>query len=188
MTPDRASQSPGPINAFHSSPIPETNNRAIAIPEGKERMQPDPIPRRRPFGLYAVIALQGLSALSLIFDSARAQLGMVLISLPNLQNQTIISASHIATALFLFAVMWGMWTMQRWAWFATMVLQGMGLTVAIWQHFNGGEPYVNMFLSVLIVFYLNQREVRRIFNPPSHDSLTLLATSQLDTLQPEVTQ
>jgi hypothetical protein len=33
----------------------------------------------------------------------------------------------------------------------------------IWRSLNGGQPYVNMFLVVVIVFYLNQREVKAAF-------------------------
>ncbi len=58
---------------------------------------------------------------------------------------------------------WGMWTLQPGAWFATMFLQGLYLLAQLYDYGQGDRPYGNLLITVLTVFYLNQRDVQLVF-------------------------
>jgi hypothetical protein len=118
---------------------------------------------KRPFGIYVIIGLQVLNILANFTDLVRVQLGMSTLALPNVQDSRILLVFNIAIALLLVAIIIGLWRYQYWAWFATMVVTGIALVVGIWQYFNGGTPYVNLLLNSLVALYLNQRDLRRIF-------------------------
>jgi hypothetical protein len=58
----------------------------------------------------------------------------------------------------------GVLRMLLWAWLAAMALQGWTLAVFLLDYFSGGQrSYPSVLLSVIIVFYLNSRTVRRAF-------------------------
>ena len=58
----------------------------------------------------------------------------------------------------------GLLRLKRWAWILAMLIVGVGLAQDVWSYFAQGEAtYPSMFLEVLIVFYLNQRDVQRAF-------------------------
>ena len=57
----------------------------------------------------------------------------------------------------------GLFTLRRWAWVAGMVLVGVGLGFNILLYFRGNPQYLNMLLEVVLVFYLNQRDVQQAF-------------------------
>jgi hypothetical protein len=57
----------------------------------------------------------------------------------------------------------GLWRLRRWAWVATMLVLGFDLTTAIVNYFQGHANYLNMLLSVVCVFYLNDRDVQGLF-------------------------
>lgn len=118
---------------------------------------------RRPFGIYAIIALQILNMLALLTDLVRVQIGFRPPPLPNSDNPLLLSVVNIAFAILLVVIIIGLWRYQYWAWFGTMVLTGIALIVGIWQYLNGGTPYATLLVNALIVFYLNQRDLRRIF-------------------------
>ena len=139
-----------------------------------ETAQPE---RKRPFGIYAVIVLQILNVAVNFSDFLRAQLGMATTALPNIEDPRIAGILSILLAIVLIGVIIGLWRYRRWAWFAAMVLQGIALIVGIWQYFHGGTPYINLLLNTLIVFYLNQRDVRRIFEDPAAGRGTRLEVS-----------
>jgi hypothetical protein len=50
--------------------------------------------------------------------------------------------------------------LRSWAWVASMSVQGLGLAAALLAYFRGEPNYVSMALGVLLVFYLNQKEVQ----------------------------
>jgi hypothetical protein len=57
----------------------------------------------------------------------------------------------------------GLWRLRRWAWVAVMLWAGLNMTQALVSYFRGDQQYVAMALSVVIVLYLNQREVQLAF-------------------------
>jgi uncharacterized membrane protein (DUF2068 family) len=79
------------------------------------------------------------------------------------ENTRWIIMLDAAIAILLVIVIIGLWRYQKWAWFTVMVLAGVSLIFGIWQYFHGGEPYLNLLINVLVVFYLNQRSVQAVF-------------------------
>ena len=57
----------------------------------------------------------------------------------------------------------GLWHLQRWAWVATMCWAGINMAQALWAYWIGEPQYAAMVLSVVIVLYLNQRDVQLAF-------------------------
>lgn len=118
---------------------------------------------KRPFGIYAIIVLQLLNILANFTDVIRVQRGLSTLALPNVQDSRILAVVNIVIAVILIFIIIGLWRYQYWAWFATMVVTGIALILGIWQYFHGGSPYVNLLINSLVVLYLNQRDLRRIF-------------------------
>lgn len=58
--------------------------------------------------------------------------------------------------------------LRPWAWTVAMLLQGYSLTIDLWSIYLGYRPYLEMLLPIVIVFYLNTREVRRVFETLRH--------------------
>lgn len=63
----------------------------------------------------------------------------------------------------------GLWRLQRWAWVATMLWAGINMGQALYSYFWGTPQYIAMALSVVIVLYLNQREVQLAFIESTRD-------------------
>ena len=61
----------------------------------------------------------------------------------------------------------GLWRLQHWAWFLLMLQVGLSMLGDIRGYFYGQPVYITMVINVIIVFYLNQREVQRIFKTKS---------------------
>jgi hypothetical protein len=49
--------------------------------------------------------------------------------------------------------------MLPWSWTVAMLLQGYALTLNLWSYFNDHPLYLQMLIAVVIVFYLNSRDV-----------------------------
>jgi hypothetical protein len=61
----------------------------------------------------------------------------------------------------------GLWRLQRWAWVATMLWFGFTMAEALITYRAGESQYGIMVLSIITVFYLNQRDVRLAFRAPA---------------------
>ena len=124
--------------------------------------KPSPKKRQRPFGINAIIVLLVLLVLNNGVDVIRSIAGLPPHTFPEV-NTLIIQALNAAIAIFYAVLAVGLWQMRDWAWYAAMIASGLSMFFSIWRHFNGGQPYVTMFLVVVMVFYLNQREVKAAF-------------------------
>jgi hypothetical protein len=135
--------------------------------------------RRRSFGLYAIIILLLINGTLIALDVSRsyASLGITLglprLKLPGLDNTDVDRIARFLTAAGYFAVAIGIWTLQRWGWTALMILIGVALGEGIIRYYRGDPRYLIMLFNVLIVFYLNQRNVQRLFR---RSETTLAAT------------
>ena len=122
-----------------------------------------PAARKRPFGLYAVMVLLVLRILSILADLFRLQLDLHALTVAQVENPLWTDAvGWILVAAFSISVV-GLWFLRRWAWVATMILVGIGLAFGIWQHFHGIPSYIVLLTNLVAVFYLNQRDVQRVF-------------------------
>src|SRR5690606_3564647 len=66
----------------------------------------------------------------------------------------------------------GLWYLRRWAWTLYMMRLGMSMIINLQAHFAGAADvnYIYMAMDVMIVFYLNQREVQRAFGYEPDDA------------------
>ena len=60
-------------------------------------------------------------------------------------------------------IAWGMWVLRPAAWLATMTLQGLVLAAQLYDYSQGQNVYPQLLVSVITVFYLNQRDVKLVF-------------------------
>jgi uncharacterized membrane protein (DUF2068 family) len=117
---------------------------------------------KRPFGINAILLLLVLLVLNNGVDVIRAIAGLPPHTLPDL-GALVIEGLDAVIAIVCAVLAVGLWQMRDWAWYAAMIASGLSMFFTIWRSLNGGQPYVNMFLVVVIVFYLNQREVKAAF-------------------------
>ncbi len=118
--------------------------------------------KRRPFGLYLIIILQLvgaiLLAMSLLGEKTVAVYLKVLV-----QNPIFYTWFGWVLIGFLMLAVLGLLFLKRWGWILTMILTGIGLAFSIWSYFQGNPHYIPMVIYLVIVFYLNQRDVQSPF-------------------------
>ena len=119
--------------------------------------------RKRPFGVLVLILLQILSILGVALDLAIVQIGQPSIYFGTVENPTLLLAFQILYILYLLVVVAGLWQLRRWAWFIIMVQLGLTMALELWLYFIGSPFYLAMVVNVIMVFYLNQREVQQAF-------------------------
>ncbi|MHB9149230.1 MAG: hypothetical protein ACYC33_03965 [Thermoleophilia bacterium] len=73
------------------------------------------------------------------------------------------SAFALALAAVNLIVAVGMLFLRPWAWVGAMTAQGLSLGAGLWSYSMGKRDYPLMVISVMVVLYLNLREVRRPF-------------------------
>ena len=129
--------------------------------------------RRRPFGLNAIIVTQVLLALLsagllvlAVFAVTVAYSGGYtdVLAEVNLGIDDLVTMVLMVIVNLVCAV--GLWRRQRWAWFLTMLQLGVFMLSDLYSYFTG-DPVAtyawSMLLNVIMVFYLNQREVQALF-------------------------
>lgn len=145
---------------------------------------------RRPFGVSILIVIQFFSILMIVsldlvnfnliqlnipaLAQLQSQEGIsttltqyiedlnpeLLKSIPTIQLITIISLIGIVFRLLLiFGLLW----LRRWAWVLVMVQVGVLMILDLWSYIGGESVYLSMITNVVMVFYLNQREVQLAF-------------------------
>lgn len=117
---------------------------------------------KRPFGVYAIIVLLILILVTNALDLARVYNGLPSENFPN-RDPFVVLSLNIAIGAACLVLALGLWRMQEKAWYAAMIVSGAYLFFTIWRYFDGGAPFMTMALLVFIIFYLNQREIRRAF-------------------------
>ena len=121
--------------------------------------------RRRPFGVNAIIVLSTLQVLFSVaavivlhFDATTA-----IPYLANLSVERWLMVYLIGTSVVQVAIVIGLWRLKRWGWFLVMLHTGVGMFLNIWAYFHAQPNYIAMLASVLIVLYMNQRDVQQAF-------------------------
>lgn len=61
----------------------------------------------------------------------------------------------------------GLWRFRTWGWSLSLIISGAILAIDLAWWYYGQPRYPGMFLNMVAVFYLNQRDVRAIFLPSS---------------------
>lgn len=117
----------------------------------------------RTFGVTAIALLLLALAGALAFDTWRGQLDFPALAPFGVPRELAVRALGSAVAALLSLVAVGMWRRRRAAWVATMLLVGALMVLELRWYARGTPRYLLMALSVLIVFYLNLREVQGLF-------------------------
>jgi uncharacterized membrane protein (DUF2068 family) len=119
--------------------------------------------RKRPFGVLVLILLQLGSILGVALDVAVVQIGQPSIFFGTVTNPTLLLGFQILYILYMLVVVVGLWQLRQWAWFIIMVQLGLSMALELWLYFLDNPVYLGMLVNVIMVFYLNQREVQQAF-------------------------
>jgi hypothetical protein len=127
--------------------------------------------RARPFGVTVIVVLLLVAAVVALPSSLIGLRGALrseggIAPLPDPTTIQLIGALMLllAIAAAALAAAVGLVRLRRWAWVLTMLMVGTQMAANLWEYVVAGErPYVEMLLDVVLVFYLNQREVQRAF-------------------------
>jgi hypothetical protein len=129
-------------------------------------MDTTPTLRKRPFGIYAIIVLLLLNISILFLPGVARFMERIGVILPGTGSLVLDPQAMIPTliiAIVNLITVGGLLLLKRWAWVATMVLAGISMAVGLMLYFEGRPLYVTMLLNVILVFYLNQRDVQATF-------------------------
>lgn len=128
---------------------------------------------RRPFGLNAIIVLQWLTVVVSAVLLALLGIALGAAYLAAEQGQAVAFDISLLepfdlmfTLLINLVCAIGLWRRQRWAWLLTMLQLGLFMFQDLYGYFTGApsETFAwTMLLNVIMVFYLNQREVQAVF-------------------------
>ena len=118
--------------------------------------------RRRPFGVTVIAIIQVASAIgwALVTYFDRFNYGNWLSTLGYYE----IAGPVLGVVGLLLS--YGMFTLRRGAWVLTMLWAGLNLATSLYNWYQGQPGYIAMVLSVVAVYYLNQREVQAAFHVP----------------------
>ena len=111
--------------------------------------------RRRPLGVVILAAVELLYAVFYVLRQTGANVEVDLRFFPE--------AAVPFLALFQLMLAVGLWRLRRWAWTLMMLWTGLGLTADLVDYIRGDPHYPQMVVSVIVVFYLNQRGVQNSF-------------------------
>jgi hypothetical protein len=136
--------------------------------EREQATEPDgpqpPAGRRRPFGIVVLSVL--LLAIALL--NASALLGLRE-AIPGSGNAALLEKfgdlSSVLGVLALSGIIpaIGVWLLRRWAWYWAMIWTGTSLAYQILLFVSGYPNYAYLTIYVVTAFYLNQRDVKGIF-------------------------
>lgn len=120
--------------------------------------------RKRPFGLIAIIILQVVQTAvwaGVLYATTVPEYRIMLEEFIDIS--ALAYSIQMGSVLLLLVALPAVWLLKRWGWILLMIQLGISLSMGIWQYFAGSPNYVTMVLNVVIVFYLNQRDVQRLF-------------------------
>lgn len=115
----------------------------------------------RPFGVTVIATAMVANA---IIAAARSYFGDAMLTWDDVLQTGFyfeLAGPFVGAVGLIMSV--GLWRLQRWAWVATMSWAGINMGQALWAYWIGEPQYSAMALSVVIVLYLNQRDVQLAF-------------------------
>jgi hypothetical protein len=133
-----------------------------------------PAPRRRPFGLYAILILMSVQALLgvTIFSLLGVGFALATADIWRAFSSDLWSlVEPLIVMLAVVVVVVGLWRYQPWAWYGMMLLLAYWLASDLIAYYLGAASFVSMVINVAMVFYLNQREVRDLFEAPAANEI-----------------
>jgi hypothetical protein len=124
-------------------------------------------PNTRPFGVSVIVLLTAayiLFMVSVFYLSIKSQESSISAQLVNILNPTQVLAVLAIELIILLTIGIGLWRLQQWAWFLLMIWVGIQMFFDLIDYFYVHEIHASMLISVIIVFYINQREVKKAFS------------------------
>ncbi|HEY2888566.1 MAG TPA: hypothetical protein VGJ17_08125 [Candidatus Limnocylindrales bacterium] len=125
---------------------------------------------RYPLGILVIVALTVVRCLSILAALFKIQGGDLAQWLkdtsPLPDNPDGTAAGVLVTAVLVgllvasLATVLGLFAWRTWAWVLAIILSGVILAIDLGWWYSGEARYLSMFLNVVAVFYLNQRDVR----------------------------
>jgi hypothetical protein len=120
--------------------------------------------RKRPFGVTVIALMQGIA-------SPTTGISWVLNDSPfGISRAYEKTGDYLVVAFGVlgFAIAIGLWRLKRWAWVSTMVWFGFTMAGSLIAWAQDDPQYLLMVISIITVFYLNQRDVQQAFGarPP----------------------
>ncbi len=119
-----------------------------------------------PFGVKIIIGLQIVYTLLLIVDNFVFHSDEFSLFLQRpVTYDDLLLALKLGNVFFQLVIAFGLWRLQRWAWFLLMMRLGVSMSIGLWLYIysQGAPDYLDMLLHVVMVLYLNQREVQQAF-------------------------
>jgi hypothetical protein len=133
--------------------------------------------RRRPLGLYVVMALSVGRLIIEVVALVGVQANGFWDWIASGSNVPVFDAGSpvwwIGRGVIIVMVgltgasAFGLWRYRTWGWSLALIMSGLILAVDIGWWMAGQPRYPGMFLNMVAVLYLNQRDVRAIFLPSS---------------------
>jgi hypothetical protein len=137
-----------------------------------DKTQPSPPSAPRAVRVLAWLQiLQSLGSL-LIGLAYTVQAGSILGGVPTplpfmlIESPLLAFERGVAQLLLAYPIFWvglALFRRRPWAWLSAMTLQGIVLFLNLVSYFRGSANFASMAVSVLIVLYLNNAEVRHAF-------------------------
>jgi hypothetical protein len=124
-------------------------------------------PNKRPFGVSVIVLLIAAYILfmaSVFYLSIKSQDSSISAQLVNILNPTQVLAILAIELIILLAIAIGLWRLQQWAWLLLMIWVGIQMSFDLLDYFYGHHIRISMLISVIIVFYINQQEVKKAFS------------------------
>ncbi|MEM7124890.1 MAG: hypothetical protein AAF702_01100 [Chloroflexota bacterium] len=134
---------------------------------------------RRPFGVTAIVLLQILSCIVLIvviYLNWDRDVHRLYERLTRPADLPLLIG--YGSTIFGAIVAPGLWRLRRWAWVLTMIQLGLRMGTGIFAYIIGEAQYFQMFVNVITVFYLNQRDVQRAFGHADQIGITVSETEE----------
>jgi len=113
--------------------------------------------KNRPLGVTILAILQILGGILGILGGSAAL--MLALLTPALILFIILAAILLIVGLLGLIVGWGLYTMKSWAWMLAMILNIINIILAIYPTLN----IVSMIIPLIIVLYLNQKDIKSRF-------------------------
>jgi hypothetical protein len=121
--------------------------------------------KRRPWGIWMVVALQIALAITLLPWVAESFSGISPIS--GIGITDLWHDIYIGWAILnVLAALW-LWTLSRRGWVLVMVLVGIGLIANLFLWATGQPAWLRMAIQAATAFYLNSAPVRQLFEKRS---------------------
>lgn len=145
--------------------MPGTSNPEPPAPDSRHASERG----QRPFGLKAIVALllvqaiAGAVIVAAYFFEHQNLFGQLGAASNALSLASALVISQLALAPLRLAAAIGLWRLHHWAWLLNMILLAYALAFEIVAFFLAQPNYLMMVLGVVMVFYLNQREVQDLF-------------------------